>query len=41
VSGKLVPAVVFTINVTFKPEAEPATAVVPPKRIAKNEIVKP
>lgn len=37
VNGKRVAAVVFTINVTFKTETEPAAPVAPPKRIAKNE----
>ena len=37
VGGKRVAAVVFTINVTFKTETEPAAPVAAPKRIAKNE----
>ena len=37
VGGKRVAAVVFTINVTFKTEMEPAAPVAAPKRIAKNE----
>ena len=37
VNGKRLAAVVFTINVTFKTEAEPPAPVAPPKRIAKNE----
>ncbi len=36
VNGKRVAAVVFTINVTFKPEAEPVAAPVPQKRLAKH-----
>ena len=37
VNGKRLPAVVFTINVTFRTEAEPPAPVVPPKRAPKNE----
>ena len=37
VNGKRVAAVVFTISVIFKTEAEPAAPVAPPKRIARNE----
>lgn len=37
VGGQRVASVVFTINVTFKTEMEPAAPVAAPKRIAKNE----
>ena len=36
VKGQRVAAVVFTINVTFKPEAAPAAPAPPPKRIAQK-----
>ena len=38
VNGKRVPAVVFSINVTFKAGTEPAAPAAPAKRIAKNEV---
>ena len=38
VNGKRMPAVVFTINVTFKTEVEPPAPVVPTKRAPKNEV---
>jgi len=39
--GRRVSAVLFTINVTFKAEADPAPAPAPSKRIAKNEVPTP
>ena len=36
VKGQRVAAVVFTINVTFKPETAPAVAAPPPKRLAQK-----
>jgi Tfp pilus assembly protein PilN len=36
VKGRRVAAVVFTINLTFKPEAAPAVAAPPPKRLAQK-----
>ncbi len=41
VDGKRLSAVVFTINVTFKAEADPAPAAAPSKRIARNEVPTP
>ncbi len=41
VNGQRVAAVVFTINVTFKSEPDPAPAPVPGKRMAKNEAPTP
>ncbi len=38
VNGKRVPAVVFTINVTFKTEIEPPAPAAPTKRGPKNEV---
>lgn len=41
VNGRRVSAVVFTINVTFKAEPDPAPTPAPTKRIAKNEVPTP
>ena len=41
VNGRRVAAVVFTINVTFKTEADPAPAPAPSKRVARNEVPTP
>ncbi len=38
VNGKRVPAVVFSINVTFKTEIEPPAPAAPAKRAPKNEV---
>ena len=41
VDGRRVSAVLFTINVTFKAEADPAPAPAPSKRLAKIEVPTP